>query len=95
MFCISRCSPLQTLEFAVAESTSTLPDGTVVASSRSIPSFAGLWDLLSRGNTGKNSRGVQRGAVGQAGSEEEPPTPGNKNPDSSTLSTIGILGGCW
>lgn len=30
MFCISRCSPLQTLGFAAAELVPMLPDGTAI-----------------------------------------------------------------
>lgn len=99
MLCISRCSPLQTLRFAVAEPVRNSDPGVVAPSSR-IPSFVELQDQLSHGNTGKNpswNRSVQRGAVGQAGSEEELPThPGiMRTRIASALSVIGILGKGW
>lgn len=80
MFCISRCSPLQTLRFAVAEPVQK-SDPRVVAPSSLIPSFVGLQDQLSHGNIGKNpswNRGVQgiRLWIRLGGRRSPPPTPG-------------------
>lgn len=106
MFCISRCSPLQTLGFAAAEPVPMLPDGTAIpewwhlpAGSRALQD-SGINSAV--GTLGKIPAGPEVLDVGlwaRLGVRRSPPcthpTQEIRTRIAPALSVIGILGGWW
>lgn len=93
MFCISRCSPLQTLGFAVAKPVLMLPDRTAIpewwhlpAGSQTLGDFRVSSAMETLGKIPAGAEGSNVGLWARGGAPHSPWI-------LSALSVIGILGG--